>query len=110
MFYKGRVGYAPTVSQALSQVGIDAKEAQDISIVDADGNTTEPKDAAADTGKAEGDNKPKPADSPNNKDSALKAIDDALRGIENARNGSFEEYGKALDNLDRAVKDYQNIQ
>ena len=110
VFYKGRVGYAPTVSQALSQVGIDAKEAQDISIVDADGNTTEPKDAAADTDKAEGDNKPKPADSPNNKDSALKAIDDALRGIENARNGSFEEYGKALDNLDRAVKDYQNIQ
>ena len=83
---------------------------RDISIVDADGNTTEPKDAAADTDKAEGDNKPKPADSPNNKDSALKAIDDALRGIENARNGSFEEYGKALDNLDRAVKDYQNIQ
>ena len=107
MFYKGRVGYAPTVSQALSQVGIDAKEAQDISIVDADGNTTEPKDAAADTDK---EDKPKPADSPNNKDSALKAIDDALRGIENARHGSFEEYGKALDKLDRAVKDYQNIQ
>mgnify|MGYP006987579149 FL=1 len=109
MFYKGRVGYAPTVSQALSQVGIDAKEAQDISIVDADGNTTDPKDGDK-TDKAEGEDKPKPADSPNNKDSALKAIDDALRGIENARNGSFEEYGKALDNLDRAVKDYQNIQ
>jgi len=106
VFYKDRVGYAPTVSQALSQVGIDAKEAQDISIAGEgvpDPETEQPAEGAeqqpAEDSQPSGD-----------KDSALNEINDALRGIEDARDGSFEEYGRALDKLDRAVENYQNIQ
>ena len=36
------------------------------------------------------------------------AINDALRELEKARDGSFEEYGRALDRLDRAVENYQS--
>ena len=117
VFYKGRVGYAPTISQALSQVGIDAKEAQDISIVDSDDSTTsdaedqatatdpDNTDAESEESEADGDTAP-----PANQEEALTAIDEALRGLEDARDGSFEEYGRALDELDRAVEDYQKGQ
>ena len=110
VFYKDRVGYAPTVSQALSQVGIDAKEAQDISIAGegVPDPAAEPKDGEqpAEENKAEGSTGAPAGD----KDGALKEIDDALRGIEGARDGSFEEYGRALDKLDRAVENYQKLQ
>ena len=118
VFYKGRVGYAPTISQALSQVGIDAKEAQDISIVDSDDSTTsdaedqatatDPDNTDAETEESEGDGDT--ATPPANQEEALTAIDEALRGLEDARDGSFEEYGRALDELDRAVEDYQKGQ
>ena len=109
VFYKDRVGYAPTVSQALSQVGIDAKEAQDISIAGEGVPDTEAEPQDGEEQPAD-ENKPDDAPSGGDKDSALKDIDDALRGIEDARDGSFEEYGRALDKLDRAVENYQNIQ
>jgi len=87
-------------------VGIDAKEAQDISIAGEgvpDPETEQPAEGAeqqpAEDSQPSGD-----------KDSALNEINDALRGIEDARDGSFEEYGRALDKLDRAVENYQNIQ
>ena len=104
VFYKDRVGYAPTVSQALSQVGIDAKEAQDISIAGEGVPDPEAEQPAEGEDKSAEDSKPS-----GDKDAALNGIQDALRGLESARDGSFEEYGKALDNLDRAVKDYQSI-
>lgn len=105
VFYRGQVGYAPTISQALKQVGIHSEAAQDIDIVDDKGNTKPAEEAPADGEKAE---TPAPA-AAGNKDEALNNINDALRNLEGARNGSFEEYGKALDELDRAVKEYQSM-
>ncbi|AWB83569.1 UPF0182 family protein [Corynebacterium liangguodongii] len=102
VFYQGRVGYAPTISQALSQVGIQSDAAQDISIADDAAPAPDAQDKA-----------PSPAVQPGtakSADEALKGIDDALRNLEGARNGSFEEYGKALDELDRAVGEYQKLQ
>ena len=40
----------------------------------------------------------------------MNAINDALTGLEDARDGSHEEYGRALDDLDRAVKRFQDMQ
>jgi len=37
-------------------------------------------------------------------------INDALNKVKEARNGSHEDYGKALDELDRAVEEYQKTQ
>ena len=47
---------------------------------------------------------------PENADDALNSINDALTGLEDARDGSHEEYGRALDDLDRAVKRFQDMQ
>ena len=110
--YKGRVGYAPTIGDALEQVGIDAKAAQNIEEVEGD---SEDKDGAKDEkNKDESkDDKPSaPASAPSSSDQAG-AIDDinkALKGLEDARDGSFEEYGRALDELDKAVESYQSTE
>lgn len=118
VFYRGQVGYAPTISQALSQVGINPAAAQDIDLVDEDApdtrtaadmasptnpdGTTESEDAGDAAGAA--------APGAANQEEALRNIDDALRNLEDARGGSFEDYGRALDRLDRAVADYQGLQ
>ena len=111
--YKGRVGYAPTIGDALEQVGIDAKSAQDIEEIegdsgdddgDKDSSSTDKKDE-----KKESSEESTPASAPRSSDEAG-AIDDinkALKGLEDARDGSFEEYGRALDELDKAVESYQ---
>ena len=110
--YKGRVGYAPTIGDALEQVGIDAKAAQNIEEVDGDsGEKTDTKD---DKNKkdAKEDKQSAPASAPSSSDQAG-AIDDinkALKGLEEARDGSFEEYGRALDELDKAVESYQKTE
>lgn len=118
VFYKGRVGYAPTVSQALEQVGIDSAAAQDIDLVDENGNTIEnpeeTESSANDEAQEETDTEEAretsaPAAPPADADAALQRIDDALGGLESARDGSFEEYGRALDELDKAVADYQSL-
>ena len=44
-----------------------------------------------------------------NVDEAMNNLNNALRQLETARDGSFEEYGRALDQLDRAVKEYQDL-
>lgn len=117
VFYKGRVGYAPTVSQALEQVGIDSAAAQDIDLVDGPESSPSPGSApeqdeaqaqAADDSAADATPTTEQA-APADTDAALRQIDDALGGLERARDGSFEDYGRALDELDRAVQDYQNL-
>lgn len=110
--YKGRVGYAPTIGDALEQVGIDAKSAQNIEEVEGD---SEDKDGAKDDKNkkdAKEDKPSAPASAPSSSDQAG-AIDDinkALKGLEDARDGSFEEYGRALDELDKAVESYQSTE
>ncbi|MFP7366334.1 UPF0182 family protein [Corynebacterium callunae] len=100
VFYKGQVGYAPTIAEALSQVGIDPAAAQDI--VEVDGNVVEPEatpaEPAADT----------PATPAASQAEGIAAINDALSNLEAAKDGSFEEYGRALDALDQAVESYQS--
>lgn len=114
--YQGSVGYAPTISEALSQVGIDPKSAQDIDQVGQDqladaakaagdapaaGSDAKPADAAAD--------KPASAPAASNAGEAIANINDALKAVKDARDGSHEEYGRALDQLDKAVEEYQKV-
>lgn len=109
--YKGRVGYAPTISEALSQVGIDPRAAQDIEVVDAEGSpaTPETPEAETDTDAEETTTPSQPAAAAGTEGEAIERINEALRGLETAQDGSFEEYGRALDELDRAVEDYRNL-
>ena len=109
VFYRGQVGYAPTISQALSQVGINSAAAQEIDVVDEDASTRDETDNASPT--APGQNEERSGEAkPANQDEALSGINSALRNLESARDKSFEEYGRALDELDRAVAAYQGSQ
>lgn len=111
--YKGRVGYAPTIGDALEQVGIDAKSAQDIEEIEGDsGDDDADKDASSadkKDEKKESSEESTPASAPRSSDEAgaIEDINKALKGLEDARDGSFEEYGRALDELDKAVESYQ---
>ena len=117
--YKGRVGYAPTIGEALEQVGIDPKAAQDITEIEGDSGEKTDKD---DKEKSDGDQKdakddkdseasgPASAPKASNEGEAIDAINKALDGVDKAKGGSFEEYGKALDELDKAVEDYRSLQ
>jgi len=111
--YKGRVGYAPTIGDALEQVGIDAKSAQDIEEIEGDsGEDDADKDSSSadkKDEKKESTEESAPASAPRSSDEAgaIEDINKALKGLEDARNGSFEEYGRALDELDKAVESYQ---
>ncbi len=106
--YNGAIGYAPTISEALSQVGIDPKSAQDIDVVDGTTGSTD-EESSADQANNADPQQPASAPAAISEGDAINAINDALRGLESARDGSFEDYGKALDNLDKAVKDYQSL-
>ncbi|MDK8469138.1 UPF0182 family protein [Corynebacterium accolens] len=111
--YKGRVGYAPTIGDALEQVGIDAKSAQDIEEIEGDsGDDDADKDSSSadkKDEKKESTEESAPASAPRSSDEAgaIEDINKALKGLEDTRNGSFEEYGRALDELDKAVESYQ---
>lgn len=107
--YKGRVGYAPTISESLAQVGIDPRAAQDIA-----GTPTAPTTPAepetGDEGQTPEEETPTPpATAAGTEGEAIERINEALSNLETAQNGSFEEYGKALDELDRAVEEYQSL-
>src|SRR5699024_883007 len=102
------VGYAPTVDAALEQVGINSDAVQDIDVVD-DGGETSTDEQPADEAPADEEETPA-APLPENADDALNSINYALTGLEDARASSHEEYGRALDDLDRAVKRFQDMQ
>lgn len=100
--YQGKVGYAPTISEALSQVGIDPKAAQDLSEAEKLENT--------DAKDAKPEQKPSaPATASGSQGEAIQKINDALSNLQKARGGSNEDYGRALDELDKAVQEYQKI-
>lgn len=119
--YKGKVGYAPTISEALSQVGIDPAAAQEIDVIQGDNDPT-PKDPMKDRDEGEDATKdsekdddkasavsPPATGAPGDEAEAISRINDALDGLDRAKNGNFEEYGKALDELDKAVADYRKL-
>ena len=121
--YNGKVGYAPTIAEALAQVGIDPRETSDLDEAVATGGAEEVA-KVSDAIKAGEE----PADASKGDDAAgvknvgglpvttgdaakaLDAVNKALADLDAAKGKSFEEYGKALDALDRAVKEYQRYQ
>ncbi|WP_370451596.1 UPF0182 family protein [Corynebacterium sp. 49B] len=115
--YNGKVGYAPTIAEALDQVGIDPKEAADLDeaeTVDTGKDDATPEDEKKDEDASAEDKKDDSADTPSGPASgsgdqgeAIDRINRALENLQDARNGSNEEYGRALDELDNAVRDYQ---
>lgn len=120
--YKGRVGYAPTVSQALEQVGIDPAAAQEVAGEPADLENVDeaalpeiPDTESTDTAEvpAEEDtteeDTPAPAAPPADQAEAAQRVSDAMDALDDAREGSWEEFGAALDELDDAVADYQAL-
>ncbi|APT88442.1 hypothetical protein CFRA_03170 [Corynebacterium frankenforstense DSM 45800] len=114
--YKGQVGYAPTISEALQQVGINPKAAQDITEIEGDGDgeaggdAEDQKSGEADKDTEETTGPSAPAGGSGAEGDAIQRINDALNGLEKARGGSHEEYGKALDELDKAVEAYRQAE
>ncbi|MFC6318360.1 UPF0182 family protein [Corynebacterium gerontici] len=103
--YQGKVGYAPTISEALSQVGIDPKAAQDLDEAKKLENTSSESKPETKT-----EQKPSaPATASGSEGEAIQKINDALTNLQEARGGSNEEYGRALDELDKAVEEYQKV-
>ncbi|MDO4928938.1 MAG: UPF0182 family protein [Corynebacterium sp.] len=129
VFYNGQVGYAPTISEALSQVGIDPKAAQDLDeAVDLDEGPVATIDDADADAKSEAESSTESttktssaeattttstttssAPASGDEQAAMQRIADALDGLEDARGGTNEEYGRALDELDAAVAEYQQL-
>ncbi len=110
--YKGRVGYAPTIAEALAQVGIDPRAAQDIAGTNGDIDPDIEAEVDADDDGAveeEATTPSAPAGGSGTEAEAIQSINDALSDLDSARNGSFQDYGRALDALDRAVENYRDI-
>src|SRR5699024_10221491 len=110
--YRGEVGYAPTVSEALSQVGIDATQVarergeEDAPAVNGDADDAESDDAAGEerAGAAGGEREVDVAA----RDAAAERIADALDRLQAAQaSGDYAAQGQALADLDRAARDYQ---
>jgi uncharacterized membrane protein (UPF0182 family) len=126
--YNGQVGYAPTVSEALEQVGVDPDAATEVS--ESGGDAADENAAAAEGGDDSDSDSDSESDSGSSDDSGsdsddsssgssgsgstgtgsqpsddqMSAIRDAMEKVNDAReNGTFEEFGKALDDLDKAV-------
>ena len=115
--YNGQVGYAPTIAEALDQVGIDPSAATDLQ--EADGNVSEGDKKPENNGRQEGEqgrnegrDSESGASAPTAPSSgAAQRVRDAMNKVNDAReNGTFEEFGRALDELDAAVKELQNEQ
>lgn len=99
VFYNNKVGYAPTIAEALAQVGIDPQAAPDLDqAVEMNAAPPAVADAAAAT--------PAPA-ATTNTPTDLTGVKQALQAVQDAKGGSFEQYGRALDQLQKAIADYE---
>ena len=121
--YNGQVGYAPTVGEALDQVGIDPDAATEISesggeaadenAAAADGDSDSESDSSSDSDSDSSSSSDDDEDASTStgrgsgaepSTSEMEAIRDAMDKVNDAReNGTFEEFGRALDELDDAV-------
>ena len=117
--YNGQVGYAPTISGALEQVGIDPEAVTDVAGDDGSSGSTGSTDTDTDADSdADTDGSSDDQSSGSTGSGAttgtgtgaaptaeqMKRINDAMDAVQDAReNGSFEEFGKALDELDAAI-------
>ena len=106
--YNGQVGYAPTVSEALEQVGIDpvavTESSEDSDSSDSATDTdSDSDDTSGSTSSASGDTTGD-SDAVIPTAAEMQRINDAMEAVQDAReNGTFEEFGKALDELDAAI-------
>ncbi|WP_297008185.1 UPF0182 family protein [uncultured Corynebacterium sp.] len=111
--YNGQVGYAPTIAGALQQVGIDADA---VTPVAGDDGSTASTGSTGTEGAGEKEDSADRQSSGSTGSSApsgtgaaptadqMKRINDAMAAVKEAReNGTFEEFGKALDALDAAI-------
>ncbi|WP_369831025.1 UPF0182 family protein [Corynebacterium sp. 13CS0277] len=113
--YKGRVGYASTIAEALSQVGINPREASDLKDAIESGELSGAVDAApAEASAPAKDGEKAPAQPAATgalpSGDGVERINKALDALRDAKGKSFEEYGRAIDQLDAAVADYQRSQ
>ncbi|WP_180965606.1 UPF0182 family protein [Corynebacterium xerosis] len=110
--YRGEVGYAPTVSEALRQVGIDSTDVarvrgEEDAMPDDEGEGT---DGADET--QEGTTEARPESDRQvdvaARDEAAGRISTILERLKSAQeSGDFAAQGQALADLDKAVADYQ---
>lgn len=108
--YGGKVGYAPTIAEALSQVGIDPKEASDLeSAVQSGGDVSTEAKPGASAGAEGAKTSALPAAGSQSEKEALQRVDSAIKDLDAAKGKSFEEYGRALDNLDKAMNQYKSL-
>ncbi|GAA1480750.1 UPF0182 family protein [Gordonia sinesedis] len=111
-----RVGYAPTVKQALAKVGINPSAATAPRGGEPGGGQPTPAPPPTNTGSVggtDGDTNgtppPNQPDSPQ-RDAVVKELGDALRALKEAQNsGNFAAYGQALDRLNKAVQQYEAL-
>lgn len=114
--YNGQVGYAPTIAEALQQVGIDPSNATDLQEVDGSvvnpGKGESPKgDSNSSSSGSSSSSSSSAGSAATGSSSAAQRVRDAMDEVKDKRaNGSFEEFGKALDELDDAVSALQSEQ
>ena len=115
--YNGQVGYAPTIAEALDQVGIDPQNATDLEEID--GSVVKPEDDKENQGSgsddsssdSQSDDQQDGSGAVTGNSSAAQRVREAMDKVKDARaNGTFEEFGKALDELDAAVSALQREQ
>ncbi len=97
-----KVGFAPTVGEALSQVGINPSAA-----------TPTQAGEKGDVPAAETPEEPKPAPAPGSspdRAAAVAALGKALEDVRNAQSsGDLGQLGDALNKLDEAIKNYESL-
>ncbi|MGB6245931.1 MULTISPECIES: UPF0182 family protein [Gordonia] len=99
---RANAGYAPTVAEALRQVGIDPGAATE---PDAQTVPTSPAPAKPEQQQPQQSSPDSPA-----RDAAVKELGAALEEVRKAQtSGDFKAYGDALDRLDKAVKKYESL-
>ena len=107
--YRGQVGYGTTVTEALSQVGIDASAATKVRGEEETEEQSADKDK--DAADAESDDEAPKEERKVDvaaRDDAARRISDALKKLNDAqKNGDYAAQGQALAELDRAAADYQ---
>ncbi|MDO4911655.1 MAG: UPF0182 family protein [Corynebacterium sp.] len=113
IYYKGKIGYAPTVAEALSQVGIDPSAAPDMqAAIDSGATTTTATTSDSGTSTSTGSSTQSQSTSTGNVsvDEAIAAVTAAMSALDAAKNSSHEAYGRALDQLDAAMAQYRAAQ
>ncbi|MFT4086329.1 MAG: UPF0182 family protein [Gordonia sp. (in: high G+C Gram-positive bacteria)] len=100
-----QVGYAPTVAESLSQVGINPSVA---AATKADENGPPQPNSPAASQPEQPKTETPAGDGTPDRDAAVKQLGDALAKVRSAQqSGDFKAYGEALENLDKAIQQYE---